>query len=200
MKGQLDCKRLESVEEECGLGVNFTRDLKFSQHIAKKVNKAKSILALIKGTFEYLDNHSFSRLYTAIVRTHLEFAYVVWHPYSKTCVKWPLSKRPKSVFQDQLSLNASQKDCYHLSLRSMFCLFLSGSFTQALLYLQKDTGSLERVQMRATKLVSNLKDMPYETRLKELQLPTLSHRRLRGDIIQTFKLLKGFDGGAVAQW
>ena len=31
--------------------------------------------------------------------------------YSKTCVKRPLSKRPKSGFQDQLSLNAGQKYC-----------------------------------------------------------------------------------------
>ena len=31
--------------------------------------------------------------------------------YSKTCVKLPLSKRPKIVFQDQLSLNAGQKYC-----------------------------------------------------------------------------------------
>ena len=31
--------------------------------------------------------------------------------YSKTCVKQPLSKRQKNVFQDQLSLNASQKYC-----------------------------------------------------------------------------------------
>ena len=29
--------------------------------------------------------------------------------YSKTCVKRPLSKRPKIGFQDQLSLNAGQK-------------------------------------------------------------------------------------------
>ena len=29
--------------------------------------------------------------------------------YSKTCVKQPLSKRPKIGFQDQLSLNAGQK-------------------------------------------------------------------------------------------
>ena len=47
--------------------------------------------------------------------------------------------------------------------------------------------------MRETKLVSNLKDLPYETRLKELKLPTLGHRRLRGDMIQTFKLVKGLD-------
>ena len=31
--------------------------------------------------------------------------------YSKTCVKWPLSKRAKIGFQDQLSLNAGQKYC-----------------------------------------------------------------------------------------
>ena len=65
--------------------------------------------------------------------------------YSKTCVKRPLSKRPKIVFQNQLSLNAGQKYCsilqyfqpslsYHLSLRSLFCLLLSGCFTQVLLY------------------------------------------------------------------
>ena len=31
--------------------------------------------------------------------------------YSRTCVKRPLSKRPKIGFQDQLSLNAGQKSC-----------------------------------------------------------------------------------------
>lgn len=71
-------KNLAPVEEECDLGVTFSTDLKFSQHISKKINKANStsILALIKGTFEYIDKHSFLRLYTA-----LEFANVVWHPY-----------------------------------------------------------------------------------------------------------------------
>ena len=31
--------------------------------------------------------------------------------HSKTCVKQPLSKRPKIVFQDQLWLNVGQKYC-----------------------------------------------------------------------------------------
>ena len=31
--------------------------------------------------------------------------------YSKTCVKWTLSKRSQIGFQDQLSLNAGQKYC-----------------------------------------------------------------------------------------
>ena len=55
--------------------------------------------------------------------------------YSKTCVKRPLSRRQNIGFQDQLSLNAGQKYCrmHHLSLISLFCLFLSGRFTQVLL-------------------------------------------------------------------
>ena len=70
--------------------------------------------------------------------------------YYKTCVKWPLSERPKIGFQDQLSLNASQKYCRMLQrehsailpifirlpfvVKSLCCLFLSGRFTQVLLY------------------------------------------------------------------
>ena len=33
------------------------------------------------------------------------------YKYSKTCVNRPLSKRPKTGFQDRLSLNAGQKYC-----------------------------------------------------------------------------------------
>ena len=36
--------------------------------------------------------------------------------YSKTCVKRPLSKRPKICFQDQFLLNAGQKYCRMLPL------------------------------------------------------------------------------------
>ena len=56
------------------------------------------------------------------------------------------------------------------------------------------TSEKTRAQMRATKLVSNPKDLPYTTRLKKLKLLTLTHRRLRGDVIQTFKLVEGLAG------
>ena len=39
------------------------------------------------------------------------FTQVLLYVISKTCVKWPLSKRPKTGFQDQLLLNAGQKYC-----------------------------------------------------------------------------------------
>lgn len=48
---------------------------------------------------------------------------------------------------------------------------------------------LERVQRRATKLLSLCKNLDYENRLKFLNLPTLTYRRARGDMIQVYKIL-----------
>ena len=50
---------------------------------------------------------------------------------------------------------------------------------------------LEKVQRRATKMVKKLKKLPYETRLKKLNIYFLERRRLRGDLIETFKILTG---------
>lgn len=53
----------------------------------------------------------------------------------------------------------------------------------------KDIEQVERVQRRITKLPQELKSQPYETRLKLLSLTTLQDRRIRGDLIETFKIL-----------
>ena len=58
-------------------------------------------------------------------------------------------------------------------------------------HLKKDIAILEKVQRRATKIVPDLKDLPYECRLKHLKLYPLSKRRERGDMITTFKMLNG---------
>ena len=57
-------------------------------------------------------------------------------------------------------------------------------------HLIKDRDLIEQVQRRATRLVPETKGLPYNSRLKELQLPTLNYRRQRTDIIQTFKIIK----------
>ena len=56
-----------------------------------------------------------------------------------------------------------------------------------------DMDKLEKVQARATKLCAALRDLPYEDRLKALKLPSLYHRRERGDMIQTYKIMTGRD-------
>jgi len=60
-------------------------------------------------------------------------------------------------------------------------------------YLKRDVENIERVQHRATKLISEFAGLDYETRLDRAGLTTLERRRLRGDLIEVFKLLKGFD-------
>jgi hypothetical protein len=60
-------------------------------------------------------------------------------------------------------------------------------------YLKSDIGTLERVQHRATKLITTLKHMSYKRRLLELNLTTLEERRVRGDLIEQFKIFHGLD-------
>ena len=53
----------------------------------------------------------------------------------------------------------------------------------------KDIEVLERVQKRAT-MVYGYGDLNYKDRLSLLELPSLEERRVRGDLIEAFKLLK----------
>ena len=50
---------------------------------------------------------------------------------------------------------------------------------------------LEDVQRTFTRLIDGIGILPYPTRLKILQLTTLLERRMRGDLIETFKILSG---------
>ena len=56
---------------------------------------------------------------------------------------------------------------------------------------QHDIDAVEAVQRRATPMVPVLRHLDYESRLKVLNLPTLTYRRLRGDVINVYKYLHG---------
>ena len=114
------------------------QSLNFSRHIQTQVNKANSIMGLIRRTYTYLDERSFRYLFQALVRPHLEYAAAVWSPYKI-----------------------------------------------------RDIENIENVQRRATRLVPSLKSLDYPERLRRLKMPTLKYRRLRGDMIETYKITSG---------
>jgi len=121
------------------VGVYFDSKLSFDAHINEKINKANSILGLIKRNFTSLSHEAFLSIYKALVRSHLEYAVSIWNPYKKEFIE-----------------------------------------------------KLEKIQMRATKLLPDLRKLPYVDRLKKLKLPTLKYRRIRGDIIELYKIINNF--------
>jgi hypothetical protein len=61
-------------------------------------------------------------------------------------------------------------------------------------YKKKHIDMIENVQKRATKQISGMKNLSYEEHLRKLELPTLSYRRLRGDMIEVhyvYKIIQG---------
>jgi len=111
----------------------------------KKINKAHSVLGIIRINFIYMDEHTFILLYKAMVHPHIEFANSVWCPYKLGDIK-----------------------------------------------------EIEKVQKRATKLILRLKNKPYRDRLFHLNLPTLKYRRLRGHMIEVFKITHNIYDEAVS--
>ena len=66
-------------------------------------------------------------------------------------------------------------------------------------YTVADKEVLEKVQRRAVMMVTNLRGS-YEERLATLGMRTLDARRLRGDLIETYKILSGKSDVSIQTW
>ncbi len=60
-----------------------------------------------------------------------------------------------------------------------------------------DINRLESVQRRMTKIIQRLRTLPYRERLRRLDLHSLKRRRVRGDLIEVFKWMKGYNKGDI---
>ena len=58
-------------------------------------------------------------------------------------------------------------------------------------YKKGDIEVLEKVQKKATKIILEIKHLPYKERLKVCKLPMLHFRQVRGDMIEMYKILTG---------
>ena len=67
-------------------------------------------------------------------------------------------------------------------------------------WTQTDIDCLEKVQIKAVKQIRGLKGRTYQERLRELDMMSLETRRLRNDLIQTFKIIRGIDNVDKSDW
>ena len=67
-------------------------------------------------------------------------------------------------------------------------------------WLAKDISELEKVQRRMMRMVVGVEGRKYEERLEAVGLTTLSERRARGDMVETFKTLKGANRVDKEKW
>jgi hypothetical protein len=72
---------LEQSDGEKYIGVLVDETLSFNKHIQNQVNKANSMMGLIRRTHTHLDEQSFKYLFQALVRPHIEYAEAVWSPF-----------------------------------------------------------------------------------------------------------------------
>ena len=77
---QMNSVTLMTDTAEKDLGVTIDNELKFHRHISNAVNKVSRMLGLVKATFTCLDEITVPRLFTAMVRPHLEYGNVIWSP------------------------------------------------------------------------------------------------------------------------
>ncbi len=57
---------------------------------------------------------------------------------------------------------------------------------------KKMKDQLENIQRRGSKRINNMGDLTYEERLKKLKLPCLCYRKIRGDVIEAYKMTHNY--------
>ena len=70
---------MTQINDMKDIGVIIDSDLKFEKHINSKIGTANKILGIIRRAFMYLSAEVFIPLYKAMVRSHFDYAMIIWN-------------------------------------------------------------------------------------------------------------------------
>ena len=73
---------MAQIHDMKDIGVIMDSDLKFEKHINSKIDTANKILGIIRRSFMDLGAEIFIPLYKAMVRSHFDYAMVIWNPHT----------------------------------------------------------------------------------------------------------------------
>ena len=77
---KINGENIKKVQLEQDLGIWLDNKLTFGTNITKKANKANGMIAVIKKNFTKVTKQVFLNIYKCLIRPHLEFANIIWHP------------------------------------------------------------------------------------------------------------------------
>ena len=152
--------------------------------IDKQKDHTKVIYTLNKEeTIHKLENVDQEKDIGVIIDSHLEFDIHINAKINKPNSMFSIIRRSFQFL--------SQQNCIPLY-KSLVRSHLDYASSVWSPYKQKHIDALENVQRRATRqLVPILPKLPvpYEERLLKLKLPTLAYRRVRGDMMEVYKIM-----------
>ena len=98
------------------------------------------------------------------------------------------AKARRALFQLKAAIRCKDVDVFV----PLYCAFVRPHLEYCIQpwapYLRKDTVILERVQRLATRMVSGTKGLSYDQRLQICGLFSLERRRLRGDLLEAYRI------------
>jgi ribonuclease P/MRP protein subunit RPP40 len=69
------------------LGVDFSSNLSFSDHISRLYSKANAALFSVQRSFKHCSQNTKQLLYFSLVRSIIEYASVIWDPYQDEYIR-----------------------------------------------------------------------------------------------------------------
>ena len=72
-------KILETTGSERDLGIIISSNFNWKEQINSALSKANRVLGMLKRTFVSRDTDLWKKLYTSMIRPHLEYAVQVWN-------------------------------------------------------------------------------------------------------------------------
>ena len=198
---------LDTTVKEKDLGITISADMKVSGQCGIAASKGNQIVGLIRRNVTYKGKKIIIPLYKAIVRPHLEYCIQAWRPYRKKDIDTleRIQRRATKMIPELRDLSYEErlkedekkdKKQGQKLIIPLYIAIVRPHFEyciQAWRPYRKDIDTLERLQRREAEIIPQLRDLSCEERLKECGLTTLERRRLRGDHIEVFKILNGYE-------
>nr|VZI00941.1 unnamed protein product [Spirometra erinaceieuropaei] len=186
---------IRNEDDEANLQANLDRLEKWSGHWLLPFNVTKCNILRI-GRTSSAHRQTYYLNHTPLPLVEVQKDLGVWITSSLKpsfhCLKAAKSAM-SSLYLIKRAFAKFDEECF----RKVFGMFVRPQLEFAIQawrpWTVKDRTTLEKVQRRATKLVRGHKNLPYEARLSNLNLFPLDYRQLRGDLIQTFRMLRGQD-------